>query len=443
MMRQTSAKILLAAALAAAFALPSPAAAPADGIPSILSLKEQARVFDGWLRTRLDTVLPEIMRREKIDMWLVICREYNEDPVYLSLVPFESLSSRRLSMLVFFDRGPEKGVERFSVSRYGIGDLFASVWKANREDQWAALAAAVKARDPRRIGIDEADVVAFGDGLSASLKGHLTAALGPEYAKRLVSAERLAVGWLERRTPEELEVYPHIVSIAHAVIAEAFSARVITPGVTTSADVEWWMWERVRGLGLATWFNPSISIQRPKASPFKDSPVIHRGDLLHCDFGINYLRLNTDTQQMAYVLKEDETEAPQGLSTALAQGNRLQDIHLAEMKEGRTGNEILAAILAKAKAEGLRPSVYTHPLGVHGHAAGPTIGLWDMQGGVPGAGDYPLYPDTVFSIELNVMAAVPEWGGQDVQMALEQDAVFGRAGARFLDRRQTALYLIR
>ena len=419
------------------------AAAAAAQTPAILGLKDQAAVYDGWLATRLEKILPEIMRREKIDLWLVICQEYNEDPVYLSLVPWNSLSARRLSMLVFFDRGGGRGVERFSVSRYGIGGLYPSIWKADKDDQWETLAAAVKSRNPNRIGIDESETFAFGDGLSASLKNRLVGALGPEYAKRLVSAERLAVGWLERRIPEELEVYPHIVTIAHAIIAEAFSPQVITPGVTKTEDVEWWMWERVRSLGLQTWFNPSISIQRPKSSPDRDSGVIHRGDLLHCDFGITYLKLNTDTQQMAYVLRDGEQDAPQGLKDALAQGNRLQDILMAEMKEGLTGNQILAASLKKAKDGGLRPSIYTHPLGYHGHAAGPTIGLWDKQGGVPGAGDYPLWNDTVYSIELNVLAGVPEWGPQDVQIALEQDAAFTKSGARFLDQRQTKLHLIK
>ena len=413
-------------------------------IPAVLSLKEQAAVYDGWLSVRLEKILPELMRREKLDMWLVICEEYNEDPVYLSLVPFTNLSARRLSILVFFDRGGDKGVERFSVSRYGIDNLFPTVWKAGQEDQWQALANAVKQRNPKRIGINEADVFAFGDGLSASKKKLLVQALGPEYSKRLVGAERLAVGWLERRLPEELEVYPHIVAIAHAIIAEAFSSKVIMPGVTTTNDVEWWMWEKVRALGQTTWFNPSISIQRLKASPYKeDSPVIHRGDLLHCDFGINYLRLSTDTQQHAYVLQVGETDAPRGLKDALAQGNRLQDILLGEMKVGLTGNQVLAAALKRAKDEGLKPSIYTHPLGVHGHAAGPTIGLWDQQDGVPGPGDYPLHFDTVYSIELNVRAAVPEWDNQEVQIALEQDAAFTKAGTYFLDKRQTELHLIR
>jgi len=411
--------------------------------PAVLGLKDQGRVVDGWLKVRLDTVLPELMRREKFDMWLVVCEEYNEDPVYLTLVPFEDISARRLSMLVFYDRGEGQAIEKVTVSRYGIGDLYKSAWDPAKDpDQWQRLVQVIKDRRPKRIGIDESETFAFGDGLTASLKERLVRVLGKEYASRLQSAERLAVGWLERRIPEELETYPHVVAIAHAIIAEAFSRDVITPGATTAEDVSWWMRERIRGLGLSAWFHPDISIQRPKTSLAKGD-VIHRGDLLHCDMGITYLRLNTDTQQHAYVLKEGEADAPQGLKDALAQGNKLQDILLAEFREGRTGNEVLAAALAKAKSEGLKPSIYTHPLGYHGHAAGPTIGLWDQQNGVPGAGDYPLFYDTVYSIELNAKANAPEWDNQEVTIALEQDAAFTRKGTYFLDERQTKFILIK
>jgi len=411
--------------------------------PAILGLKDQARVVDGWLKVRLDTVLPELMRREKLDMWLVVCQEYNEDPVYLTLVPFEDLSARRLSMLVFYDRGEGQSIEKFTVSRYGIGDLYKSVWDPAKEpDQWQRLAQVIKDRQPKRIGINESETFAFGDGLTATLKERLMRVLGKEYGARLQSAERLAVGWLERRIPQELETYPHVVSIAHAIIAKVFSRDVITPGATTTEDISWWIRERIRGLGLATWFHPDISIQRSKASPHKDD-VIRRGDLLHCDIGITYLRLNTDTQEHAYVLKEGEVDAPQGLRDALAQGNKLQDILLSEFREGRTGNEVLSAALAKAKSEGLKPSIYTHPLGYHGHAAGPTIGLWDRQNGVPGAGDYPLFYDTVYSIELNAKANVAEWDNQEVTIALEQDAAFTKKSVYFLDERQTKFILVK
>lgn len=408
----------------------------------ILTLREQAAVYNGWLKSRLDRILPDLMRQEGFDMWLVICRENNEDPVFFSLVPFTNLYASRTSMLVFFDRGAE-GVEHLTVSRAGIGQVYKSVWEPEKIDQWVRLAQIIQERNPKRIGIDESDTFNYGDGLTASLEKKLIAALPPEYVPRLQSAERLAIRWLERRSPEELEVYPQIVAIAHGIIAEAFSREVITPGVTTSDDVVWWMRERTRQLGMTNWFHTSVSIQRPKDSPYTDSNVIHRGDLLHCDFGIVYLRLCTDTQQNAYVLKDGETDAPRGLKDALAKGNRLQDILLAEMRTGRTGNQILVAALTRAKEERLNPSIYTHPLGVHGHAAGPIIGLWDQQNGVAGLGDFPLFEDTVHSIELNVRAAVPEWNNQEVQMALEQDAVVRKDGARFLDQRQTELFVIK
>jgi Xaa-Pro aminopeptidase len=418
------------------------AVAPAEAarLPVILTLRQQAAVYNDWLKNRLDRILPELMRQEGFDMWLVICRENNEDPVFSSLVPFTNLYASRTSMLVFFDRGAQ-GVERLTVSRSGIGSLYSSVWEPEKIDQWDRLRQIVQERNPKRIGVNESDTFNYGDGLTASLKARLMAALPAGFAPRVKSAERLAIRWLERRSPEELEVYPQIAAIAHGIIAEAFSRAAIQPGITTTDDVVWWMRERTRQLGLGNWFQPSVDVQRPKTSPHKDN-VIHRGDLLHCDFGITYLRLCTDTQQMAYVLKDGETEAPKGLRDAFVQGNRLQDILVAEMKAGRTGNEILAAALKQARSEGLRPSIYTHPLGIHGHAAGPIIGLWDKQDGVPGLGDFPLFEDTVHSIELNVTAAVPEWGNQDARIPLEQDAAFTTAGARFLDRRQTSLIVI-
>ncbi|HEY3383643.1 MAG TPA: M24 family metallopeptidase [Vicinamibacterales bacterium] len=420
---------------------PEPAHA-AGGTPAILTLREQAAVYNTWLKNRLEKILPELMRQEGFDMWLVICRENNEDPVFSSLVPFNNLYASRTTMLVFFDRGVE-GVERLTVGRSGIGGLYKSVWEPEKIEQWARLVQVIKERNPKKIGINESDVDNYGDGMTASLKKKLLASLPPDFVPRVQSSEHLAIRWLERRSVEELETYPHIVSIAHSIIAEAFTRGVITPGVTTGEDVAWWMRERSRQLGLTNWFHPTVDIQRPKDSPYKDSPVIHRGDLLHCDFGIVYLRLCTDTQQLAYVLREGETDAPKGLKDGLAAGNKLQDIHLAEMKPGRTGNEVLAAALKRAKAEGLRPSIYTHPLGTHGHAAGTLVGMWDMQGGVPGVGDLRFFEDTVHSIELNVISAVPEWGNQDVRFPLEQDAVLTKDGVKFLDQRQTGMHLIK
>ncbi|RKY89091.1 Xaa-Pro aminopeptidase [candidate division KSB1 bacterium] len=415
-------------------------------IKNILPERNRAMVMNQWLEWRLDNIIPELMRREGIDMWLVICREYNEDPVYLTLVPEPNMSARRTSILIFHDRGKEKGVERLTGSFYDMGKWYKSIYKDKKKDQIENLAEFIKERNPKKIGIDVSENWAFGDGLSASFKERLEKALGSEFSSRLVSAENLCIGWLETRSPQELSVYRHICGIAHDIIAEFFSNKVIVPDITTTEDVVWWIRQKYTDLGLRTWFQPSVSIQRSKeeAKKYKDkNTVIRRGDLLHCDIGIVYLGLHTDTQQMAYVCKIGETDAPEGLKKALKKGNRLQDILMSQFKAGRTGNEILRLALKMAKEEGLKPSIYTHPLGLHGHAAGPVIGLWDRQEGVPVRGDYPLYLNTCYSIELNIKDKIPEWGNQEVRIALEEDAAFTEDGCKFIDGRMINFYLIK
>jgi len=432
----------------AVLALAAERALPGGEETTILNERERAALQNRWLKTRFEKLLPALMRREKIDLWVVICREHNEDPLYWSLVPKPSMFAWRLTMLVYALRSD--GVECLSVNRYGSGDLhrefadfYRPAWEPETIDPWQRLAQIVRERDPKKIGINQSGTFAFADGLSAENKERLVQALGPDLASRLVSAERLAVGWLETRTAEELEFYPKIVALNHKIIAEAFSRKVISPGVTTIDDLAWWVRERLAELNLQTWFQPMFSILRRTAAGPKDGRVVLPGDLLHCDIGLTYLGLNADIQELAYVLRPGETDAPQGFRDALALGNRLQDILVGEFRENRTGNDILASALRKARAEGLVPRIYSHPLGYHGHAAGTRIGLPDMQEGVPGMGVYPLFPDTVFAVELSVRAKIPEWGGREISTALEEDAAFTAAGVHFLDGRQTKLILIR
>jgi hypothetical protein len=410
----------------------------------LLSLRDQARVTDGWLRQRLETVLPSVMAREGFDMWIVICREYNEDPVLLTLLPATAMSARRRTMLVF-SRTQSGAVERLMLSRSGggRGGLYEGVWDPEAEDQWEALARVVRERDPKSIGLNISETFAFGDGLSHTEYRLLSDVLGEKYMSRARGVERLAVGWLEERTEAELHAYPGIVQIAHGIVKEGFSSRVVHPGVTTAEDVGWWMRQRMADMGLRAWFHSNVTVQRhgePNVRP--DAPILP-GDVLHCDMGFIYLGLATDVQQLAYVLRPGEQDVPSGLKALLAAGNRLQDIHAGEFVEGRTGNEILAATLEKAVAEGLTPCVYSHPLGFHGHGAGPTIGLYDHQEGVPGRGDYELRENTCYAMELNVKAPVPEWDGQIVTAALEEDMAFTGGKVRFLDGRQEAFHLIR
>jgi Xaa-Pro aminopeptidase len=433
--------LALVCAGAASFVCPTALLAADDGLPRIRSHREQADIVRGFIAARFDRLLPELMRRHGIDMWVVITREYNDDPVFRSMAPLTAYASRRRTILVFHDRGPEHGVERLSIGRFDYDKLYTVV-PTHNDGQWAGLRALLDQRQPRSIGINMSRTFAHADGLSHSEHEALVAAIGAAHAARLRSAEPLAVDWLERKLPEETTAYAEAMAIAHAIIREAFSRQVITPGVTTADDVAWWMRQRVAELGLGQWFQPTVDIQRAGGRP-SDSRVIQPGDLLHCDFGIVYLGFSTDTQHNAYVLKDGETEAPAGLREGQRRGTRLQDIVLMHARAGVTGNAALAATIAQGKAEQLTPIVYCHPIGFHGHGAGPHIGMTDYQDGLPGAGDYRFQPGTWHSIELSVFHAVPEWGGQAVRFALEEDAVLTEAGWTWVRGRQDELHLVK
>lgn len=416
-------------------------AAPA--LPAILAPRERADVENRILAERLDTIIPEIMRTEGIDLWLLVAREYFEEPVVATMLDAENMHARRRTILIFHDPGEGKPVERLTVSRYGLGGLFEPAWNPDQQpDQWQAVADIIAARDPAKIAINSSDLSQFADGMTLSQYDRFMSALPPALHERVVSGEGLAIRWLETRTPAEMELYPTIVRIAHAVIGEAFSRKVITPGVTTAEQVQWWYRDRLMALGLDPWFHPSVAIQRQGVKGMiEGEAVIEPGDLLWTDFGITYLRLNTDAQHLAYVLKPGETAAPAGLSAGLANSNRVQDIMRSHFKVGRSGNEVLALARAEAIAAGLDPSIYSHPIGHHGHGAGPAIGFWDNQNGDP-RGSGPIRANTAWSIELTTYTEVPEWGNQRVDFRTEEDAFFDGETLRFIDGRQTAITLI-
>jgi len=415
-------------------------------VPLILSQREQAQVVDEVLDDRLKTVLPKLMRREGIDMWVIISREYNEDPIIETMLPATWMAARRTTMLVIFDRGVDKEVEYLAVSRYDVGKIFKRAWDPiHQTDQWVQLAKLIEDRNPKKIGINKSVYFGLADGLTANDHEEFLKALNKKFLTQVVSAEKLALSWLETRSEREMILYPQICKIAHEIIKEGLSDRVIQPGVTTTDDVVWWYRERIKELRLDTWFHPSVSLQRnePDALLTKriQPLVIMPGDLLHVDFGITYLRLNTDTQQHAYVLKAGETDAPDYLKKALQRGNKLQDILTRNFAEGKTGNQILADSRKQAIDQGLTPSIYTHPIGYHGHAAGTTIGMWDMQKGVPFQGEYTMHLNTAYSIELNVTVFVLEWK-KEIQIKLEEDGYYDQSGFRYIDGRQTELILV-
>nr|WP_051084996.1 M24 family metallopeptidase [Salinimonas chungwhensis] len=417
----------------------------------VADMQTRSKLVDEILTERFEQVLPELMRRTDIDMWVVMSREYNEDPVLKTMLPSTWLSARRHTMLVIYDPGQDKALEKLAVARYAVANLFDKAWnKEEQPDQWAALAKIIKNRNPDKIGINVSEAFALADGMSSTEKTAFMEALPAKYRSRVVSAEELAIGWLETRSELEMQHYPEIARMGHNLIATAFSNEVITPGKTTTDDVVWWLRDQSTKLGVSNWFHPSVSIQRAdneefdQLKAFSKKPgenIIQPGDLIHVDFGITYLRLNTDQQQHAYVLKPGEKNAPAGLVNALANANRLQDILISNFKTGRSGNEILRLSRQQAIEEDIKPSIYTHPLGFHGHAAGPTIGMWDAQEGLPVKGDYPLYPDTAYSIELNAASFVPEWD-KEIRIMLEEDAFFDGQKVEYLDGRQKRFHLI-
>ncbi len=444
----------------------APGALPAADRP-VGTLREQATMEQQWLKKRLETFLPALMRTHGIDMWVVPMREYNEDPVFPAIAAPETFAARRRTIYVFFDKCAATGaapsaacVERIALGGTSQGGLFdartsaktvanpvngrqAELWG---DEQWVLLKDVVQQRRPKVIGIDRSTVFAFSDGLSSGELQGMTEALGPAWAAKFTNAERLPLELIASRLPEEEAFFEKLTDLVWRMTQTMFSDRVIVAGTTHTSDLVWWWRQRTNDQGLGTWFQPSIEVQRRGATQkdLASDPVIMPGDVLHCDVGITVARLNTDTQHLAYVLRPGETDAPAGLQRALANANAMQDFAMEEIRPGRTGNEILASVLARMKAKGITGTMYSHPIGLNGHGAGPLIGLWDYQDGVVGRGEARVIPSMWFSIELQATTPVPEWGGQPVQMAQEEDMVVDANGRnRWAKQRQTQLFLVR
>ncbi len=418
--------------------------------PTVLSPRDRVPVINDLLNDRLNNLLPDLMKESGLDMWLVIHREYSEDQLFFSLVPQPTFAARRTTILVFYNNPQTGDVERFSVSRYAIGDVYPTRWTGGSlDEQWQRLNEIINELDPKSIGINTSKSWALADGLTRGLYNEMTRHMDDKYIQRLVSAENLVIRWLETRTAKEIDLYAHVVAIARGVISEAFSNRVITPGATTTDDVAWYIRERFESLGLRPWFQPYVNIQRkgdknPQDTVFmgKSGIVIERGDVLHTDVGICYLTLCTDTQEMGYVLNFGESKVPAGLVEALVKGNEWQDSLTDEFKTGLTGNQILQNAKQSAQKKNLVASIYTHPIGFVGHAVGPTIGMWDNQGDTPVRGDWKLFPNTAYAIEGNIKAKIKEWDNEWVQIKLEQTAVYDGKSVHYAAGRQQQWHVI-
>ncbi len=450
MFKKTVPAIVIACLMAAT--RPVPATAQPGGTPTVLSIRERAALVQRITAKRLDTLIPRMMRETGFDMWIVSCNEDNLDPVFETLIPYENWNPIT-QILVFFDRGAARGVERLNVSRTDTQGLFENAWDSaafdakKGEGQWEALGRVVRERDPQRIGLNEGEIQWAAGGLTSVLKKRIVEAVGPKYASRLRSAEPLVTLWAETLIEEEVEVMERVAALSRSIIADMFSARAITVGQTTAEDLRWYYWQRVADLGLKVSFSPFVSI-RPRSPKDietwgKDDKIIRPGDVLHCDVGIKYMRWNSDHQEVAYVLRPGETDAPEGLKKLMAEAHRLQDVFMGEFKTGLTGNEMLGNMLRKARELAIPgPRIYSHSLGLFLHEPGPLIGLPWEQVNNPGRGDVKLVPMSAFVCELSVTGPLPEWG-VDFRVPLEQDIFFDGQKAFFLAGRQTAFHLVR
>jgi len=418
----------------------------------IMTEEQRAIWVDSMLEYRMEYVLPDLMRRSGIDMWVIISREYNEDPIMKTMLPSSWISARRRTIMVFYDPGSGKSPEKVAIARYDVGRLLKGEWNIDvYPDQWEALTNLVSKYKPKKIGINTSEHFGLADGLVATEKDHFMAALPAEYRQNVVSAENLAIGWLETRSNMELDFYKELCALSRNIIIQGFDPSFIEVGKTTTDDIVWRLRQIVTDLGLEVWFHPTVSIQREDKNNFEHlrsfsgrpkGDVVRYGDLLHVDFGITYNRLNTDQQQHFYVLKPGETTLPKSIEKAFATSNRLQDILTEQFALTKSGNDMLLNALKKAKDENITASIYTHPIGFHGHAAGPAIGMWDQQGGVKGTGDYILYPNTGYSIELNAATEIPEWG-KIIRIMLEEDGYFDGNTFHYFSGRQLNVYLLK
>jgi len=423
---------------------------PAAPLPKLPTVREQLATRERWLKTRLDTLLLPMMRRNKVDMWIVTNEEFHPDPVVPYVAPPVPYQGRR-DFFIFSDRGGER-LERIAVVRYPEERLtrFFEVLNPPGRETAAALRKLVEERKPKTIALNFGGTRGATASLTYEAHKFLAEALGPEYAARFVPAAPLVVEYMDTRLPEELEHYRTAVQLTDILTRRAFSNEVITPGKTTVGDVRWWFLQQVSQLGLDVWFHPDIRVQRRSQETGKtqqflsvadESVVLERGDVIHIDCGINYMGLSTDWQKMAYILRPGERDAPEGLRRALTNTNRLQDALFTHIKVGAYGHEVYDATMADMKREGIEAMIYSHSVGTQGHALGASIDFRRPAAGAPA--EPPFREGSYTSIELNTSTPVAEWGGQKVTIMMEDDAYLTAQGMRWFQPRQTSFYLIR
>ena len=416
-------------------------------MPKLLSLREQMDVREAWLKKRFDTLLLPMMRKHNVAMWIVVNEEFHSDPVTDSIVPPIPIVGRR-DFFIFADNG--KTLERFAIVRYDEERLknHYTLISPPRDKTAETIRKIVEERDPKTIALNMGGGRGQSDGITHDAYKFLAETLGKDYENRFVSGGKFITDFLDTRLPEELEHYRTAVAITDILTRRAFSNEVITPGKTTVGDVRWWFMQQINNLGLTTWFQPDIRVQRQaKANSNSqqflavadESTILQRGDLIHIDCGLIYMGLSTDWQKHAYILRKGEKDAPEGLKNALKNTNRLQDAIFAVARAGMTGSEVYEAAMAEMKKQNIEAMIYSHPIGTQGHGLGASI---DFRKSIGGA-EEKFRLNSFTSIELNTSTVLPEWNNQKVTIMAEDDAVMTEKGFEFIRPRQTEFYLIR
>lgn len=418
-----------------------------DGV-TLLDWSEQMAVRDGWLRTRHDLLLP-MMRRHGIDMWIVVNEEFHDDPLTEYVAPARPYTGRR-DIFVFVDAGDE-GLRKVAATGYWE-ETVARFFESPIDPQPAAvvLRQLVEAHHPGTIGLGMGGSRGMTRSLTRDSYEFLAEAMGSEAERRFTSAAPLIEEYLATRIPEEAEYYERLVALTEEITRVALSDEVIEPGVTTVGDVRRFMYDELWRHGVGTWFQPDLRVQRRGMAEVgsrgflavaPEKTVIEPGDLVHVDFGISYMGLDSDWQKMAYVLLPGESDAPEGLKAALANTNALQDaLMLRASRPGRTAAEAYRAAMAEMEEQGIVAQIYSHPLGNQGHGLGPSIDFRSAD--QADAIAQPLVEGAYISIELNTKTAVAEWDGQEVFVMQEDPAYLTAEGWRFFRPRQEAFYLV-
>ncbi|KAF6834422.1 xaa-Pro aminopeptidase family enzyme [Colletotrichum musicola] len=417
-------------------------------------LREQARIQDAWTAERKKTI-PALLKKHGVDAWITSQREYGEETVFWSLKQATTFSARRRTTCLYLASPPSTGT--FAGSDPGQPGCIVG-WTT---DVWEALKPLLEAADPASIAIDAAPEISFAGGLRAGEYSAMASGLGGFWASRMVSKPEIAVEFIASQPASKIPRYKEIMETAWAMIARGFSAEAVVPGVTTTEDLEWWFREEIIAHNFSTWFQPSVSVV-DEASPFGASMndlgagvetmgggagggrVIQYGDMLHVDFGLTAMGLNTDTQHLGYVLRPGEDDVPESLKEGLRKGNTVQDIVRRNIAVGKTGNEMLTAVTGEMRQAGIEGRVYTHPIGDWGHSAGPVIGMTNMQEYVPATGELAAIPSMWFSVELYVEHHVPE-RNKTLWFAQEEDVywVGEREGWQWVYARQEEFHLIK